>query len=385
MTLRLYAAALAFALVSLVVLTSARAVFATQSNSTIGLLALDANVQDNTATSLGPIEGCARVETGAQIDVDYVVDSVPEDRPIIAFEVELRYDPQLVEPVALDHKLLLAGAGSYSPFTALTDALPDSDGTLRISVLDAASRADPEANVERGAGVLARITFLAKAAGVSEIAVVVEQGANPVYPLVQDSQNETVFADRLGSASLAVGQECPAPNAEPRITDLAQVNQELQTANLQLGASSTAEGAPATPSPGAPAEDETQAAATTDPACIVSALQEPAPSAIPSVAPPTPPPSSPSSEGQPTPSPAAIPAETPSPTSAPAEAPCTPKPTPKPDEIVAETGGSDTGLMAGALALLVLGTAAGGGGWYLLRRSPSAAPTNEPPADTTPD
>ena len=319
MTLRLYAAALAFALVSLVVLTSARAVFATQSNSTIGLLALDANVQDNTATSLGPIEGCARVETGAQIDVDYVVDSVPEDRPIIAFEVELRYDPQLVEPVALDHKLLLASAGSYSPFTALTDALPDSDGTLRISVLDAASRADPEANVERGAGVLARITFLAKAAGVSEIAVVVEQGANPVYPLVQDSQNET------------------------------------------------------------------QAAATTDPACIVSALQEPAPSAIPSVAPPTPAPSSPSSEGQPTPSPAAIPAETPSPTSALAEAPCTPKPTPKPDEIVAETGGSDTGLMAGALALLVLGTAAGGGGWYLLRRSPSAAPTNEPPADTTPD
>jgi hypothetical protein len=42
-------------------------------------------------------------------------------------------------------------------------------------------------------------------------------------------------------------------------------------------------------------------------------------------------------------------------------------------------------LMAGALALLVLGIAAGGGGLYLLRRSPAPAPTDAPPADTTPD
>ena len=73
------------AVVSLAVLTGADAALATHSSSTIGLLALDPNVQGNTATSIGPIEGCARVETGAKIDVDYVVDSVPEDRPIIAF------------------------------------------------------------------------------------------------------------------------------------------------------------------------------------------------------------------------------------------------------------------------------------------------------------
>lgn len=379
--LRLCAAMLTMAVVSLVVIAGAEAALATHSTSTIGLLALDPNVQGNTATSLGPIDGCARVEAGARIDVDYVVDSVPEDRPIIAFEVEVRYDPQLVEPVALDHKLLLAAAGSYSPFAALTDDLPDSDGNLRISVLDTASKADPEANVERGAGVLARITFLAKAAGISEIAVVVEPEPAPVYPLVQDSQNETIFADRLGSASLAVGQECPAPAAEPKITDLAQVNQELQTANLQLGASPTAEGASATPTPGATtAEDETPPAATTDPACIVSALQMPTPSAIPSE-----PHSIPVPEGQTTPSEAAIATETPSPTSAPSEAPCTPKPTPRQDEIVDVTGDSDTLLMAGALALFVLGIAAGGGGLYLLRRSPAPAPTDEPPGDTTPD
>jgi hypothetical protein len=166
-----WAAAVAFMLLCLAFAGGEGAALATHSSSTIGLLAIDANLEGNTATSLGLIDGCSRVETGAQLNVDYVVDSIPQDRPMIAFEAEIHYDPQLLEVVAVDYDFLLGAVGDYRPVAGLTDKLPDSDGKFRLSVLDAASTTDPEANVERGAGVSARNTSRAKAAGVSEVAI----------------------------------------------------------------------------------------------------------------------------------------------------------------------------------------------------------------------
>jgi len=216
-----------------------------QSASTIGLLAIDAGPNGNTATSLGPLDGCARVEPGATVNVDYVVDAVPEDRPMIGFEAEVRYDPALVEAVNVDHQFLLAAVGSYSPLAGLSDALPDSDGKLRISVLDTASSTDPQANVETGPGVLARITFRAKTPGISKIAIGLER--EPLlYPLVLDTRDEMILADRLGAASLAVGRDCPAEAIEPDVTNLGPTNQEIIAGNLQPGATSTPAGGPTT-------------------------------------------------------------------------------------------------------------------------------------------
>ena len=80
--------------------------------------------------SLGRIDGCQRVESGAQTEVDFVVDSIPQDRPMIGFDAEIRYDPQLLEVVHVDYDLLQAAVGAYQPFAGLSDRLPDSDGAF---------------------------------------------------------------------------------------------------------------------------------------------------------------------------------------------------------------------------------------------------------------
>ena len=344
---------------------------ATHSNSTIGLLAIDANPDGNTATSLDPIDGCSRVETGAQLNVDYVVDSIPQDRPMIAFEAEIHYDPQLLEVVAVDYDFLLGAVGAYRPVAGLTDKLPDSDGKFRLSVLDAASTTDPEANVERGAGVLARTTFSAKAAGVSEVAIGVQQEP-ALYPYVQDTKNESILAERAGSISLAVGQDCSPQAAEPKITDLTEANQQILGATPDPQATPTPIGGAASPPDGSTSEGETPVPVTTP--CVVTAGRTISPSTAPPDAFPSPSPSSPPADAQAPESPASTPAATPVTSPASADVLCTPTPAPLQDEIVDVEEDSDTLLFAGAAALLALGTAAGSGGWYLHRRSRKSSP-----------
>ena len=334
------AAAIALVILSLALTAREGPALATHSSSTIGLLAIDANPEGNAATSLGPVNGCSRVETGAQLDVDYVVDSIPQDRPMIAFEAEIRYDPQLLEVVAGDYDFLLAAVGAYRPVTGLTDELPDSDGNFRLSVLDAASTTDPEANVETGAGVLARITFRAKAAGVSEVAIGVQQEPG-LYPLVQDTKNESVLADRAGSISLAVGEDCSPQAAEPKVTDLADVNERILGATPDPQATPTPIGSAASPPDGSTSEGETPTRLPTQTPCVVTPERTISPG-------------------------------TASPDTSPA--PCTPTPPPLLDDIVDVEEDSDTLLIAGAAALLALGAAAGGGGWYLYRRSRKSSP-----------
>jgi len=365
-------------------------VSATHSNSLIGLLSIDANVQGNTATSIGPIDGCARVEPGAQIDVDYIVDAVPEDRPLIAFEVDIRYNPDLIEVVAVDYDLMLAAVGTYQPFVDLTDELPDSDGDYRLVVLDTASQTElrdpstgeitqPEANVERGKGTLARITLRAKAPGVTEVNVGYDPPDGP-YPLTQDTQNETIIVDKIGGVSIAIGQDCPPEVIAPKIID------PPNTEGCIFGGecSPTPEGQ--TPGP----QDQTPAAGDGSPDGPTPEGQTPTPASGPDLipcpvkalpTPPTTPPPSPTiatPEGE-TPAPptdaSPVPAvtESPGPTGTPAPELCTPTPAPVEDDITDVTEDSNTGLLVGAVALLGLGTAAAGGGWYAFRRSRNGA------------
>jgi Cohesin domain len=368
-----WAAAVAFALLSLAFAAGQGAALATHSSSTIGLLAIDANPEGNTATSLGPINGCSRVETGAELNVDYVVDSIPQDRPMIAFEAEIRYDPQLLEVVAVDNEFLLGAVGDYRPVAGLTDKLPDSDGKFRLSVLDAASTTDPEANVERGTGVLARITVSAKAAGVSEVGIGVQQEP-ALYPYVQDTKNESILAERAGSISLAVGQDCSPQAAEPKITDLAEVNAQILGATPDPQATPTPDGGSASPPDDAATEGETPTPVPVTTPCVVTAGRTISPSTAPPDASLSPSPSSPPDGAQGPESPSSTLAATPAPSPASADVLCTPTPAPLQDDIVDVEEDSDTLLIAGAAALLALGSAAGGGGWYLHQRSRKRSP-----------
>jgi hypothetical protein len=361
------AAVAAIALLSFAFATHAGAALATHSTSTIGLLAIDANSEGNAATSLGPLDGCSRIEPGAQITVDYTVDSIPQDRPIIGFEAEVRYDPQLLEVIDADYRLLLAAIGAHQPFSGQSDQLPDSDGSFRMQVLDTASTTDPEANVERGAGVLARLTFRAKAAGIATVSIAVSREPL-VYPVVLDTQNELIFVDRVASASLAVGQDCPVEVQQPIITDMAEINEQILADNpeLQGGGDTPIGGVTSTPVD-APPEGQTPEDQSPTPAR--------SPTTVPCAAPPlttasvtaTPPGPSLSPSPQPPEGTGTSPTDTPSPT--PTEVVCTPTPTPIPEEIVDIEEDSNGPLIAIAAALLTVGTAAAGSGGYVYRRA----------------
>ena len=218
------AAALALlALAALVTLATGSA-GADHASTSIGLLAIDARTEGNTATDLGRLDGCAESSVDGLITVDYVVDAVPGDRPLIGFEAEIRYNPRILEVVAVQTAFLLAAEGSFAPFAGLSDSLPDSDGVYRITVLDTASQTFPEANVESGPGVLARITFRGKVKGVSPLAVGFERKPDLLYPLVVDTQNEVIQVDHLGGAVVSVGRDCPRGWQKPRISQLPSVS-----------------------------------------------------------------------------------------------------------------------------------------------------------------
>lgn len=179
--------------------------------TTAKLLALDVDTTGNTATSLGELQSCRRVETNSDAVVDLVVDAIPEDRPLVSFQVVINYDKDLLEVSEVDYAQLLAANGDFQPFEAapqLSDPLPDRDGQLNITVLDLASNATPGANVETGPGIISRITFKTKASGVASLSI----GYEPpnIYPILADTYATAIGIEQLGSATLGIGQDCPA-------------------------------------------------------------------------------------------------------------------------------------------------------------------------------
>jgi hypothetical protein len=191
-----------------------------QSSDTIRIIAIDADVTGNTATSLGPLNACTRAEPGSNVVLDLVVDAVPASRPFIAFQVDIVYDPTLLTLTTTDNEFLLGANGTFEPFEGLSDPLPDTDGRYTIIVADLSQLE----LAESGPGVLTRLTFAAKGRGMSTVG----PGFNPPdqYPALIDVENTTIGVDAIGEASVAVGQDCTvAPEATPVITDLPPIDQ----------------------------------------------------------------------------------------------------------------------------------------------------------------
>jgi len=184
-----------------------------QTNSFIALMAIDADPTGNTATSLGEIDSCVSATVGSEIEVDLVVDQIPEDRLMASFQIEIGYDPAILEAVAVDNDQLLGAEGSYEPFEALTDPLPDSDGALTVSSLDLASDALTFANMENGPGVISRVTFRAIAEGTSVVRPNLDPGF--VYPAILDTDSEVVSVRKIAPAAIVVGGDCEADSAPP--------------------------------------------------------------------------------------------------------------------------------------------------------------------------
>ena len=176
---------------------------ATHSASTISVAAIDVDVTGNAATVVGPTEACRRVEPGATVDVDLIVNQIPPDRPLTAIQFTVFYDAAVVNVIARDANLLLSAIPDSSgiTFPAFTDPVPDADGGFQAAGIDFSPTAR-----ETGPGVLGRLTLKAVAPGLS----ILSPNANTETLLVFDDLNEQIPIDTVAAAFLAVGEDCPA-------------------------------------------------------------------------------------------------------------------------------------------------------------------------------
>lgn len=176
---------------------------ATHSSSTVELVAVDPAIDGNTATLLGPVDSCFQIAPGSVVDVDVIVNAIPADRPVTAFQFDLFYNPAIVHVVGFNSSMLLAAQPGSNVLPPLTDPIPDSDGGFQAAALDFG------ASTETGPGVLSRITLEAVGTGVTPLSPSTEE------VLIYDDRNERLTVNSLGAAYLAVGEACPAGQPAP--------------------------------------------------------------------------------------------------------------------------------------------------------------------------
>jgi hypothetical protein len=173
--------------------------------SPIDLVAVDADPTGNTATSVGPIDDCIEAAVGSPLVIDVVVDEVPEPPTepftgMFGFAADLTYDPQVLQPVAVDNEMLLAAAsGGWVAY--YNDDLPDSDGLLSV----AAALIDWP-NGPYGPGVLSRITIDILASGESDLVL--------TSVAVRDEQSQMYPVEAILNARVVAGGSCTLPCAD---------------------------------------------------------------------------------------------------------------------------------------------------------------------------
>ena len=175
-------------------------------------IGIDAIPTGNTATSLGTIDSCVAVASGATFDIDLFIRDV---NSLGAWEVYLDTDPNIVQVVNRDVNLFLASATGSNAFDA-SDKTPNSSGLYTLAAADTADPLAPDS----GSGVLARVTLQATSAGVSPLRVAVrdlnEDGTLDRAPLLRDANAESIgdtngdtyFDGPIENAQVAVGTSC---------------------------------------------------------------------------------------------------------------------------------------------------------------------------------
>jgi cohesin domain-containing protein len=183
------------------------------------VVGVDLDTAGNSATSLGPIDGCTRVHAGTQFDIDLYVKNVP---PIDGVQVTLQFDPAILRPVGYDTNLFLNSApGSNVTRLEKPDAAA---GTYVVAGFDLG-----QDSAEAGSGAAIRITFEALGAGSSNLQatqfLMIDASGAPVQPadaaggfFAGTVTGGVVGVDATcdaGSAPTAQPGRTPAPTPEP--------------------------------------------------------------------------------------------------------------------------------------------------------------------------
>ena len=172
-------------------------------------LGMDVDTAGNTATSLGAQQTCGTLAAaGDTLAVDLVVRGIPPYDPVsdslgvAGFQLNLIYDPAVVNVVGQDAAMLLTADGE-SILISLGDGAsaeaPDADGDFLMA------EADMSANFESGDGVLTRITLRAVGEGASALHLT---EALTGSPLVADREGVVYGFSSIQDAEVTVGGSC---------------------------------------------------------------------------------------------------------------------------------------------------------------------------------
>ena len=112
----------------------------------------------NTATSLGSIESCRSVSTGATFTVDIFITNVVD---LMGWSGSFSYNGSVVNVTAVNVQMFQA-ANPASSILNFSDGVPDSNGSYFVGAIDLGANAQ-----DSGTGVLARLTLRAVGPGVS--------------------------------------------------------------------------------------------------------------------------------------------------------------------------------------------------------------------------
>jgi len=210
------AAALLFVLPALVVvatLLSQHGIGSAQGPIEFGA---DTDPDGNSATSLGPRQGCISVDAGDTFDLDITVSDVDD---LVAWELYLRFDPSIIEVVDADMDMFLANNPQSS-------VIRKSDFYVGQHFLGAADR---RLLGESGSGVLARVVLHAKGPGLThmDIPSIDFDGDGDIDkgPRLTDSSGnalgdvtgDAVFDGPTYHALIAVDRSCDAAPPTPTL------------------------------------------------------------------------------------------------------------------------------------------------------------------------
>lgn len=181
---------------------------------------VDAVVEGNGSAELADIDSCIEAAEGDTVEVDIYVQDVEQ---LLAWQMELRYDAAVVEVADRDVQYFLTTADEANILDG-SAATPDGDGRYSLGAVnanDSSSGAD-------GSGVLARVTFTAVGAGISELDLrsedidddgTIDRGPylnNVDAEAIGDDNGDTFSDGVVRNAAIAVGSDCG--DADPVVT-----------------------------------------------------------------------------------------------------------------------------------------------------------------------
>ena len=209
-------AAAAVVLVSVASLSLYRHAAHGAQGGSIDTLTFDLDVSGNTNTNIGTgsagidagdIQSCASVAPGGTVTLDIVVDEIPSSDPAVTWKAGVVYDDSNLSVTAIDANLFKISPNVID----LTDPVPDDGANGAVDPgFFVVSTFDTEATAS-GPGAMARLDIAAAQGGVNAPAglYTLSLSTSGVTASNVADLSGAIPIDNFGTATIAVGQDCP--------------------------------------------------------------------------------------------------------------------------------------------------------------------------------